>query len=79
MTTFRNILTAVVITASVMFGSYVARAASTDALHYTERNGNGPTIVIRGEGFATTEDSVELRLVDYDPTHNRVIYRVVVP
>jgi len=78
-TMFRNVLTAVVITASVMFGSFVAHATSTsDALHYNERNGNGPTLVIRG-AFATAEDMTTLRLVDYDPTHDRIVYRVVNP
>ena len=78
MTTFRNILAAVVITASVMFGSYVAHAASTETLKYDERNGNGPTLVIRG-AFATAEDMTTLRLVDYDPAHDRVVYKVVTP
>ena len=80
MTKFRNVLTAVVITLAVLFGYYVARAAGTsDALRYTERNGNGPTLVIRGAGCLQAEDSLQLRVVDYDPTHNRVVYRCVTP
>ena len=79
MSTFRTILTAVVITASVLLGSFVARATTTEPLKYDARNGNGPTLVIRGTGCLQAEDSTTLRLVDYDPTHNRIVYRCLVP
>ena len=78
MTTFRTIITALVVTGSVLFGSFVARATSTETVKYDPRNGNGPTIIIRG-AFATAEDMTTLRLVEYDPENDRVVYRVVTP
>ena len=35
--------------------------------------------IIKGEGCLATEDATRLRLVDYDPSHSKVIYKCVTP
>ena len=35
--------------------------------------------IIRGEGCLKAEDMTKLRLVSYDPSHSKVIYRCIQP
>ena len=73
---FAAVVVAVFVVASI--GAAVGANATGTVHRYDNVNGNGPTVVIRG-AFATAEDMTTLRLVDYDPANDRVVYRVVNP
>ena len=80
---FRTYLLGVVIAVVVIVAAHVgvgiATANATGTVtRYDARDGNGPTVVIRG-AFASAEDMTTLKLVAYDPANDRVVYRVVTP
>lgn len=56
-----------------------ADAGNARTVYRATNDADAPTVVIRGAGFASAEDSIGLRVVDFDPAHNRVVYRVVTP
>jgi hypothetical protein len=46
-------------------------------LRYVEDGRDGPVLVVEGRGCLQAEDSLRLRVVDYDP--GLVVYRCITP
>ena len=67
-------------------GGGVALAAhhQADRVEFYKVTQNYPTngiyrFIIKGDGCLKTEDMTKLRLVSYDPSHHKVIYRCIRP
>lgn len=69
-------------------GATAATAAlaskDTDRVEFYKVTQNVPTngiqrFIIKGDGCLRTEDATTLRLVDYAPSANKVVYRCVQP
>ena len=57
----------------------LAHAGTSGPLRYREVDGNGPRLVIRGDGCFSEEVVTTLRLVEWVGSDRRVVYRCVTP
>jgi hypothetical protein len=67
-------------TATLLGGFGMGRATAGGqprSLRYVEDGRDGPVLVVEGRGCLQAEDSLRLRVVDYDP--GLVVYRCIQP
>ncbi len=65
-------------------GVAVAMPSSQHAVEFFKVTQDYPTngiqrFIIRGDGCLKAEDMTKLRLVSYDPSHHKVVYRCLQP
>lgn len=64
-------------------GATSASAGANDVVRYDRVSGNHPTViqkvVVNGDNCMNAEDSVTLRLDQYDPADGRAVYHCVQP
>lgn len=62
-----------------MLGIARATGRGTHPLTYKEQGGNGPRLVVKGEGCLQAEDSTRLRLVEWTGAEGKAVYRCIQP